>query len=290
VAVSLYADGADKLRFMMLPAGGTITFDPTGQWQFPDGTTFIKTFFYDNDAANPSAGRTLIETRLEMKIAGTWTLATYLWNDAQTDATRLVAGKTLTPAGVGHDYRVPSMSECHICHLSNNVTVPLGPRTWQLNIPVVPGTIGENQIDDWSRRGYFSSSVPAAATLQKLSDPFGTDPLDTRARSYLQANCAHCHSEGGTADATGLRLTFDTTDLISLGYCRSPVSAGPGSGALLYDIVPGNPKQSIVTYRMSSTAPDAKMPQLPTTTWDVQGTLLIADWITSLTGETCPAP
>jgi parallel beta-helix repeat protein len=290
VAVSLYSDAADKLRFIVLPPGGKITFDPTGQWQFPDGTTLIKTFFYYTNPLDESAGRTLIETRLEMLISGTWTLQTYLWNDAQTEATRFVAGKTVQPPNVAHPYRVPSSAECHICHLSNNATVPLGPRTWQMNVPIASGTSTVNQLDAWASSGFFTASVPSSSTLAHLSDPFGSDSLDVRARSYLQANCAHCHSEGGTADATGLTLTFDTTDLISLGYCRSPVSAGPGSGDLYYDIVPGQPKQSILWFRMQASAPDAKMPQLPTTTNDALGVGLISEWITSLTGNPCPAP
>ena len=32
--------------------------------------------------------------------------------------------------------------------------------------------------------------------------------LETRARSYLDINCGHCHIEGGSADTTGLYLTI----------------------------------------------------------------------------------
>ena len=34
------------------------------------------------------------------------------------------------------------------------------------------------------------------------------EDLDTRARSYLDINCGHCHIEGGSADTTGLYLNF----------------------------------------------------------------------------------
>ena len=287
VAVSLYADGAEKLRFIALPPGGKITFDPTARWTFPDGTTLIKTFYVDKDPSNPAAGRTLIETRLEMLIGGSWTLQSYLWSADQTDAKRVVTGTTVSVPTLGHDYRVPSAAECHICHLSENETVPLGPRTWQLN--VTPASGSTNQLDSWAAKGWFTGTIPGAASLEHLSDPLGSDSLDLRARSYLEANCAHCHSEGGTADATGLRLGFDITDQISLGECRSPVSAGPGSGQLLYDVVPGNAAQSIIPFRMSSTLPNVKMPQLPTTTSDTAGTQLIVDWINALTGTTCPS-
>jgi len=40
-------------------------------------------------------------------------------------------------------------------------------------------------------------------------DPAGLtlgNSLDVRARSYLEANCAHCHSATGFASSTSLRL------------------------------------------------------------------------------------
>ncbi|MDB4970641.1 MAG: Planctomycete cytochrome [Myxococcales bacterium] len=277
VAASLFADQSKKLRFMALPPGGKIGFDATGNWTFPDGTAFLKSFYFDE----AGGARTLAETRIEMKLDGVWTLQTYLWDAAQAEATRFVAGRTLH-RGDG-DYRVPSSDQCKTCHFENDTPVPLGPRTRQLNRDVVSQegwTV--NQLDDWAMRGLFASAPPAAATLQKLVDPFGNDALESRARSYLDANCAHCHSMGGTASATNLRLDFATTDWAQLGVCKSPVSAGPGSGQLLFDVVPGDPDHSIVVHRMRSVDPAVKMPQLPTMTSDAAGTGLIAAWIQSL--------
>ena len=37
----LWSDTAVKDRYLVLPDGGQITFDPTGKWQVPDGTIFI---------------------------------------------------------------------------------------------------------------------------------------------------------------------------------------------------------------------------------------------------------
>jgi hypothetical protein len=47
------------------------------------------------------------------------------------------------------------------------------------------------------------------------------------------------------------------------GVCPRPVAAGHGSGELRYDVVPGEPDQSIIVYRMRSTDPAIRMPQLP---------------------------
>ena len=285
VNLPLFSDDAQKLRFLVLPPGGKIGFDATGHWSFPDGTTIIKTFYYPKDPLDASAGRVLLETRLEMLLSGTWTLQTYLWNDDQSDAVRFTAGKTLDVAVTGAPYRVPSSEECHTCHLASGVTVPLGVRTRQVN-RVAAGTL-VNQIDAWAQAGLFSTTPPPASTLEALVPAYGSASLDARARSYLDANCGHCHSEGGTADATGLRLSLETTDMTDLGVCRSPVSAGPGSGMLLFDVVPGQPDQSIIAYRMGSTAPQVKMPQLPTMTSDAAGTELVREWISALPGKGC---
>src|SRR4030095_33633 len=91
---ALFADGAGKFRFIAIPANTKAHFDATGRWTYPDGTFLIKTFYFDNDARNPAAGRRLLATRLLINMGGTWSAQTYLWNDAQTDAARFVAGKS----------------------------------------------------------------------------------------------------------------------------------------------------------------------------------------------------
>jgi len=91
----LYADESEKLRFMSVPAGETAAYDAMGFWDYPDGTTFVKTFFFYRDVRDPELGRRLLETRIIRRDKGTWTGRTYVWNDAQTEATRYKVGKTL---------------------------------------------------------------------------------------------------------------------------------------------------------------------------------------------------
>ena len=112
-------------------------------------------------------------------------------------------------------------------------------------------------------------------------------PIDSRGRAYLDGNCAHCHDAEGQAAATGLFLNLETKKLVDLGICRHPFSAGSGSGDLLFDVVPGRPEESVMVYRMESTDPDIKMPELPSLTSDRFGAELITAWIASLTPEGC---
>ena len=62
---------------------------------------------------------------------------------------------------------------------------------------------------------------------------------------------------------------------------------GPASGGHDYDIVAGDPEASIMVYRMASTDPEIKMPELPTVTSDKAGTELIRDWIAAMPADTC---
>jgi uncharacterized repeat protein (TIGR03806 family) len=190
------------------------------------------------------------------------------------------------------NYQVPSTSQCKNCHGQDKTLVPLGPRTRQLNRDHDYGSAKmastENQIDHLEGLGWVEGDIPPAPERFTLVDPYGDAPLEQRARSYLDANCSHCHRPGGEAGSTDLDLRAETKDPFQLGLCRTPVAAGPGSGGLLHDIVPGDPEASIMIFRMRSTEPKIKMPELPTQTSDADGVALIRDWIASMPrGQGC---
>ncbi|HEV8320282.1 MAG TPA: SO2930 family diheme c-type cytochrome [Myxococcota bacterium] len=293
----LFADFAAKRRFIVLPDGGTIDYDPDARWTFPVGTTIVKTFSYPYDMRAPDLGERLVETRLLVRTAAGWTPHTYIWNDDQTDAVREVAGARIPVtwidlAGVmqSHEYRVPNTNQCFGCHGDPGVTNILGLRTRMLNRDFDYGAGPENQLDYMEALGMFSAPLPPAADRDALPDPF--DPaagtVDERARAYLEANCAHCHSAAGAAQSTGLFLNIETTNPVDFGVCRTPFSAGNGTGGRLFDVVPGMPDASIMVYRMETTDPDIHMPELPVQLVDPDGVALVRDWITGLTPPGCP--
>ena len=98
----------------------------------------------------------------------------------------------------------------------------------------------------------------------------------------MDVNCGHCHNPQGTANTSGLYLTSSEMDLMRLGVCKVPVSAGQGSGDLLFDIVDGKPEESILLRRMDSTVPKVMMPELGRTLIHREGVELIREWIRSL--------
>lgn len=295
----LYADEAEKQRFVAIPPGSAATYDPMEFWDFPDGTKLIKTFYYSVDQRDPTLGRRLLETRIVEREAGIYTGRTYVWNDEQTEAVRVKVGQTISvqwidPSGANQtlDYLVPDENQCKKCHSKDHVFQPLGPRTRQLNRDHDYGTSAapdvENQIDHLVSLGLVGGDVGNAADRYTLADPNDDNkPIEQRTRSYLDANCSHCHRPGGEAGSTALDLRAETVDPFSLGSCRTPVAAGPGSGDLPYDIVPGDPDQSIIVYRMASTIAEIKMPQLPTKTSDAAGVALVSAWIQAMAPMPC---
>ena len=70
-----------------------------------------------------------------------------------------------------------------------------------------------------------------------------------------------------------------------LGLCKPPVAAGQGTGDFTFDIVPGHPEKSILTYRMESTDPGAMMPELGRAVPHVEGIALVTKWIAAWPGQ-----
>ena len=85
LVVPFWSDGASKLRWAAIPQG-KIKNSPTGDWIFPNGTVFVKTFELPIDAANPSLKHRL-ETRLLVRdSAGGVYGVVYKWRPDESDA------------------------------------------------------------------------------------------------------------------------------------------------------------------------------------------------------------
>lgn len=294
VAAALWADHAGKKRFIVLPEGETAAWDPGEEWALPRGSIIIKAFDFPRDRRDPGAGARVIETRLLILEDEGWTSHTYVWDDAQTEARRVIAGKDLTVsyideqgAAVDQRYLVPNTNQCKGCHERDDTSRLLGLTTPQVNRKVVRDGQEVEQLDWLAAQGVFASAPPSA-TAARFEDPFGDGPLDARARAYLAANCSHCHRPGGGGGDSGLVLLESERTPAKNGVCKSPAAAGSGTGGRTHDIVPGSPDQSIIIFRMSSTDPEIKMPELPNLLPDARGITLISEWITAMEPKGCP--
>jgi uncharacterized repeat protein (TIGR03806 family) len=295
----LFSDDASKQRFLYVPPGQKITWSDEGRWQFPVGTMAVKTFFFPVDARNPERGRRVLETRLLVREAARWVGHVYLWNDEQTTATRKPTGASLNvsrtdPEGTARDqvYQVPDTNQCQQCHGQGESMRPLGPRTRQLDRENDYGSGPVNQLDHFASLGWFDRPIPEARV--HLESPLGQGPLVERVRAYLDANCGHCHGEGGQAHSTNFHVDYESTDPVtgrpsSWGVCKFPTSAGHASGGLKYDVVPGNPDASILVRRLEATDDTVQMPPLLTQLADPLGVALVREWIAGMPPRSCDA-
>jgi uncharacterized repeat protein (TIGR03806 family) len=283
VAAPLWSDGTDKRRFLYLPPGRRAERDAEGHLTFPAGTVAIKHFAL--------AGRA-IETRLLILTPEKWTGHTYVWNDEQTEAERKVAGQRrvfVNAAGEDQPYLIPNTNQCGNCHEQDDVLDLLGVTEAQLDRLVTPPEAGMavNQRHWLALQGVLPDPGATPPAGRPLVDPYGDAPLDDRARSWLHANCAHCHRAGGNGGPSGLKLGIDEDDPTRLGVCKGPVAAGSGSGELTVDVDPGHPERSIMVLRMKSSDPEVKMPEIPNLLPDPRGVALIEAWIAAMPERDC---
>lgn len=287
--VSLFTDYAEKYRFVYVPAGAAAIYDDTEAFDFPLGSVLVKTFAYPADMRMPDADITLIETRLLIHQEKGWNAWTYVWNEDQSDAALKVAGKVVpvsfidkagTPQSIS--YVVPNKNQCKGCHSFDRALTPIGPKARNLNKDHDYGSVSANQITRWQDLGILTS-VPADHIPPSLPPMDDTSaPINTRARAYLDINCAHCHRVEGPGSTSGLFLTFHEANPTTWGYKKRPVAAGRGSGGLTYDVSPGDADASIIHFRMKSTDPGIMMPEVGRTMVDAEGLALIREWIEQL--------
>lgn len=286
---ALFSDYADKRRYVYVPPNQSVTYKADGAFEFPVGSVLVKTFEYPARLGDAQAAVRTIETRLLVRTQAGWEGRPYIWNEEGTEA-------LLTPVGgpipieirdannkiMSISYRVPNQNQCKTCHLSGGELSPIGPKAANLNRDYVYQTSPENQLTHWTRRGILKGA-PDPSLAPKLAD-FSNISLsaEARSRAWLEMNCAHCHKPDGSASNTGLFLTASTTDPAQLGIGRRPVSAGKGSGELLFDVVPGHPEQSIMLYRVGSTEPGVAMPELGRTLVHEEAVATLRQWIAEM--------
>lgn len=282
---ALFSDYAFKKRFAKIPTGSKVKFSETDVFEFPVGTVLIKNFYYPADFAKPDLEIRILETRLLIKESEGWKPLSYVWNDEQTDAYLLVAGKTIPVSWKHSDgsiknisYSIPNLNQCNGCHLRGDKIMPIGPTARQLN-----GTHdflqGKNQLIAWKEK-LVLENLPDLSTVSALVNYDKADAsVELRARAWLEINCAHCHRADGAAKNSGLHLLASERDLSKIGIGKAPVAAGKGSGGLLYDIVPGKPAESILQFRIESMHPGIMMPELGRTIAHTEGVELVKRWI-----------
>lgn len=291
----LFANYAQKLRYLYLPPNTTATYKNDGVFDFPEGTVIIKHFYYKTDLRNPNSPNYNIETRLLVKFATEWQTFSYLWNEEGTDAVFSVIGKQIPVSWIDDNgitqninYIIPNKNECKGCHSADNLIVPLGPNARNLNKMIDNNGTELNQLAYLVSTQKLSNAPTDLSQVPSIPNFMDTTAdLNQRARGYLDVNCAGCHNPKAAANNSGLDLSYTQTNPVEYGVCKSPVAAGAGSGTFNYDIVPAHPERSIMPYRMASLAVDVAMPELLRTTIDTAGVTLVRQWIAAMPPGPC---
>jgi uncharacterized repeat protein (TIGR03806 family) len=295
---SLFSDYAHKKRFVWVPKGQKATFNGDDKIvELPTGAVIIKTFYYDN--VLPLNETKLIETRLMIRKPGEWIFANYVWNDDQTEAFLDLEGSTKNISWTDEnnnvknvDYRIPNEAQCIVCHKSkgyvdgvyNQKNIPIGLKPQNLNKLYNYGIETKNQLSKWIELGILESfSLPTDEnTTVNYSDQ--SKSLDQRVRSYLDINCAHCHSSTGHCDYRPLRLPFSETNnnLINMGVCVDTQDMQNFEPRLSKLVSPGNIDRSMLHFRLNTIDETYRMPLHGRASIHEEGVQLVKEWINSL--------
>lgn len=280
IITPLWSDNAEKERYFAIPDGSQISLTSDGDFDFPTGTVLIKNF-YLNDKP--------IETRLLMRHNDYWGGYSYEWqydtNGNPVDAQLL--DDELTKMIDGQNWLYPSGSQCFECH-TQAANISLGLESLQLNRDFTYQLTGrtENQLTTYWGIGLFSNTLTDAHRNSKLySINDGTANNELRAKSYLHANCAHCHQPNGNAP-TPLDLRF-ATPLSEMNACDlDPLEGDLGINGIkildpLGDFLQPN---SVMNTRMESLDTDTRMPPLGTEIVDDTALFVLKSWIDGLSG------
>lgn len=289
---SLFTDYAFKKRFVWVPKNSYATVndkDTDAPIEFPEHTVLIKNFYYPADFNKPTGDKKIIETRVLVKLNGIWEAFPYKWNDNQTDADLKITGASLPVSYINENhqqttikYAIPNKNQCKSCHHRNNMFSPIGPKVKQLNHAIAYADGNENQLKKWVQLGILKMDK-SIENFPNLVNPYDTkNELSQRARSYLDVNCGHCHSQNGPASTSGLYLNVEENRPFHLGVMKSPVAAGIGAGTFKYDIYPKKGDESIMVFRMNSVHPGIMMPELGRVSIHKEGVELIKNWINTL--------
>ncbi len=274
VNAPFWSDNAEKSRYFVLPEGESIGFQADGSWEVPVGSILVKNF-------RMQAGRRMriFETRLIKRTNDGWEAATYVWDKQGTEAELLTDGKQFefNDRGV-QSWHAPSSSECASCHVDAAGYV-LGLNTAQLNRDAADGK--SNQIQRWAQQGIVN--LPETfdpKTANRYCSPYDqTADLETRARVWLDVNCAMCHQPSGPGNANiDLRYATPLQGTRTVNVRPAQGDLGVVDGKL---IAPGHAEQSLMVRRIE-TLSEGRMPSIGSNQVDAKAVQLLNEWIGSM--------
>jgi glucose/arabinose dehydrogenase/mono/diheme cytochrome c family protein len=278
----LWSDGSLKRRWFALPDTSKIGFDKNDPWTFPVGSVLVKHF--ELPINEDSAKR--LETRffvIDLDHNGYG--LTYRWNAQDTEAMLIGFEEEVSDTlevlhnGLITDqvWDYPTRGQCLQCH-NDNAGYVLGVKTGQMNrdIAIDPGLEPSNQLELWEDLEFFDSDLPSG--LPKFSHiGDSTYDMEHRVKSYLDANCSHCHQPYGVE--TNFDARFSTPLHSQYMINHETVSDNSVVGNHIISI--GDLETSELWIRDASLG-DNKMPPVAKNVLDDDYLHVLSQWIESL--------
>ena len=282
----LWSDGAEKTRWVYMPAGQKIDTSDMNEWKFPVGTKFWKEF--------KLSGRR-VETRMFWKRGvNDWVRTTYRWAGDETTAISLAEGQTNVG---GSTYAIPPVASCDACH-SGRIDKILGFDAVSLSSPQSKfGTTAP------AMNGLVAliTNPPPANNLMQVPDDLPAMPAGSsrggKALGWLHANCGtacHNNSPSSFAGVTGLWLrlevgatgvgAYTSTNTYLTSVCKTArfVTDIPIGSAAWTRVRPGEPfENSLIPFRDSKRNDDRiQMPPIASSIPDLEGSKWVQEWVT----------
>lgn len=266
---SMWHDGATAKRWIGIPDKETIVGKRGPFAEVPTDTVLAKTLSRDEQ---------LLETQVLHFDGSAWQGYSYAWNDDQSDA-ELVEAEGRAATIEGKPWTFHSRTECARCHnIASDYRLSFHPG--QLN--------RDGQLARFLERGLINDLFVEKAEQQPAAMVENPEaPIDLRARTWLSANCAHCHRRRGGGSVTmklNLEVTLEEMDAVDF----DPEKGGFGMTDSKL-IAPGDPYRSVLYYR-SVTPGIGHMPMIGASTVDPTGAEVLHDWIRSLEEKPAPEP
>ncbi len=281
----LWSDGAVKRRWIRLPDGATIDATDLARWEFPVGTRFWKEFSF--------SGRK-VETRMLWRATESqWVFATYVWNDAQTDAALAPDDGVADAAAIapGKSHTIPGIADCRSCHTSARTEIlgfdalnlsddrdPNAPHAETLTPDMITlRTLTEESLIIPKRPGLIATPPRIAAN----------SPTERAALGYLSTNCGSCHNRESSIASLGLILKHGDQAVLATIINQRGHWVVPEAKEESRLINPGHPESSAIVRRVKSRRPSSQMPPLGTVVVDREAVDLLTRWILEMQNGLC---
>lgn len=269
----MWQDGATARRFVALPDGQKITTTTSGNPAKPNHTV---TWPVDAVLARTiSLKQKRVETQVLHFDGETWNGYSYRWNDAETDAQLVGAdGEEFTIEK--QPWRIHGRAECARCH-TNWSGFAIGFQPDQL------ASIGGKKAED---AAIFDGPFFERLKSRLVSSHDTAASQEDRARSWLHANCAHCHRRHG-GGSVQLMVNADLPTAEAMLLDEKPVRGDLGFADARV-IAPGRPERSVLLARIARSG-NGHMPMIGAREVDPHGFRILWDWIAGETASHQPA-